>query len=156
MTRLVLKAEYIGPNEALTGPAWVFRPSDQQAEAYMGSPNISDSDIVRADIKRPRHPGHHRKYWALLKLVHDGTAVQDLYATTDKLHQAIKGALGYFSEVILPDGQVFKVVDSIAYESMDQQGFEEFYGKVLDLITTQIVPNLDREDLVREVEAMTK
>ena len=47
-------------------------------------------------------------------------------------------------------------MDSIAYESMDQQAFEEFYGKVLDLITTQIVPNLDREDLVREVEAIVK
>ena len=90
----------------------------------------------------------------MLKIVHEGTAVQDLYPTTDKLHQAIKGALGYYSEVKLPDGKVFQVVDSIAFESMDQHAFEEFYDKAVDLIVSQVVPNLDREDLAREVESM--
>ena len=137
------------------GRTKLLAPSDRETEIFLG--RYKNGDILAYPPPRqPRHPGHHRKYWALLKLVHDGTAVQDLYPTTNKLHQAIKGALGYYSEVILPDGQVFKIVDSIAYESMDQQAFEEFYGKVLDLITTQIVPNLDREDLVREVETMTK
>ena len=154
MTKLFLKAEFIGPDEALTGPAWVFRPSDRQAEAAMGPPKFSDGDIIRAEIKRPRHPGHHRKYWAMLKIVHEGTAVQDLYPTTDKLHQAIKGALGYYSEVRLPDGKVFQVVDSIAFESMAQDEFEVFYDKAVDLIVQQVVPNLDREDLAREVESM--
>ncbi len=136
------------------GRVRLLQPSDRETEILLGGYKVGD--IIRATIAKPRNPKHHAKYWALLKLVHDGTAVQDLYPTTDKLHQAIKGALGYFSEVKLPDGKVFHVVDSIAYESMDQQAFEEFYGKVLDLITTQIVPNLDREDLVREVERMVQ
>ncbi len=134
------------------GRTKLLAPTDKASEAVLDG--YKAGDIVRVQISKPRNPKHHAKYWALLNLVHEGTAVQDLYATTDKLHQAIKGALGYYSEVKLPDGTVFKVVDSIAYESMDQQAFEEFYGKVLDLITTQIVPNLDREDLVREVESM--
>ncbi len=129
-------------------------PSDAAALGVLDGYKIGD--VIRVQVSKPRNPKHHAKYWALLKLVHDGTAVQDIYPTVNKLHHAIKGALGYFSEVKLPDGKIFHVVDSIAYESMDQQAFEEFYGKVLDLITTQIVPNLDRENLVREVEAMTK
>ncbi len=113
-------------------------------------------DVVRVQVSKPRNPKHHAKYWAMLKIVHEGTAVQDLYPTTDKLHQAIKGALGYYSEVRLPDGKVFQVVDSIAFEAMAQDEFEVFYDKAVDLIVSQVVPNLDREDLAREVEAMTK
>ncbi len=136
------------------GRTRLLAPSDRESEILLGGYKVGD--IVRAQISKPRNPKHHRKYWALLNLVHEGTAVQDLYPTTDKLHQAIKGALGYYSEVKLPGGKVFQVVDSIAYESMDQQAFEAFYNKVVDVIVTQIVPNLDREDLVREVETMTR
>ncbi len=136
------------------GCAKLLMPSDQASQAILDG--CKQGDVVRVQISKPRNPKHHAKYWAMLNLVHEGTAVQDLYPTTDKLHQAIKGALGYFSEVKLPDGKVFQVVDSIAFESLDQIAFQEFYDKAVDLIVTQVVPNLDREDLVREVEVMTK
>ena len=134
------------------GRTKLLMPSDDASQAILDG--YRPGDIVRIQVSKPRHPGHHRKYWAMLKLVHEGTAVQDLYLTTDHLHQALKGALGYYSEVKLPDGKVFQVVDSIAFESMDQNAFEAFYNKAVDLIVTQVVPNLDREDLVREVESM--
>ena len=129
-------------------------PSDAQAGDILQ--HYKYGDIVRVQITQPRNPKHHAKYWAMLKLIHEGTAVQDLYPNTDKLHQAIKGALGYFSEVKLPDGKVFQIVDSIAFESMDQHAFEEFYKKAVDLIVTQVVPNLDRDDLERQVMEMVK
>ncbi len=134
------------------GRTKLLMPSDEASQAILDG--CKPGDVVRIQVSKPRHPGHHRKYWAMLKIVHEGTAVQDLYPTTDKLHQAIKGALGYFNEVKLPDGKVFQVVDSIAFESMDQHAFEEFYGKAVDLIVSQVVPNLNREDLAREVESM--
>ena len=127
-------------------------PSDKSAQGLLEK--YKNDDIVRVQISKPRNPKHHAKYWAMLKIVHEGTAVQDLYPTTDHLHQAIKGALGYYSEVRLPDGKVFQVVDSIAFESMDQHAFEEFYKKAVDLIVQQVVPNLNREDLAREMESM--
>ena len=130
-------------------------PSDKNTEDVLRKFKYGDI-ISFPKPRKPRFPKHHFKYWALLKLVHEGTAVQDLYPTTDHLHKAIKGALGYFSEVKLPDGKVFQVVDSIAFESMDQDEFQKFYNKAVDLIVTQVVPNLNREDLVREVERMVK
>ncbi len=156
MTKLFLRVEYVAASEALVGPAWIFRPSDRQAAYAMESSKFSNNDIVRADIKRPRHPGHHRKYFAMLGLVHEASNVSDLYATVDKLHQAIKGALGYYEDVRLPDGKVFQVVDSIAFENMGQDEFQAYYDRAVDLIVTQIVPNLDREDLEREVLELVK
>ena len=132
--------------------ARLLTPSDKASQALLDK--YKHGDVLRVQVSKPRNPKHHAKYWAMLKLVHEGTAVQDLYPTTDHLHQAIKGALGYYSEVRLPDGKVLQVVDSIAFESLDQIAFQEFYNKAVDLIVSQVVPNLDREDLVREVESM--
>ena len=133
-------------------PETYLRASDDAARRILD--NYEAGDVIRVQVSKPRNPRHHAKYWAMLKLIHEGTAVQDLYPNTDKLHQAIKGALGYFSEVKLPDGKVFQVVDSIAFESMDQHAFEEFYQKAVDLIVSQVVPNLDRDDLERQVMEM--
>ncbi len=134
------------------GRTKLLMPSDDASQAVLDG--CKPGDVVRIQVSKPRHPKHHRKYWAMLKIVHEGTAVQDLYPTTDKLHQAIKGALGYYSEVRLPDGKVFQVVDSIAFESLDQIAFQEFYDKAVNLIVTQVLPNLDRDDLEREVLEM--
>ena len=117
---------------------------------------FKDGEIVRAEIKRPRHPKHHRKYWALINLVHGSTAVSDIYATPEKLHQAIKGLLGHWEPIQLPTGEIYKVLKSTDFAAMDQTAFEDFYARAVDVIVTQIVPHLDREDLAREVEAMTK
>lgn len=134
------------------GRTKLLMPSDEASQVILDG--CKQGDIVRVQISKPRNPRHHAKYWAMLGIVHEGTAVQDLYPTTDKLHQAIKGALGYYTDIKLPDGKVFQVVDSIAFESMDQDEFQEFYNKAVDLIVTQVVPNLNRDDLVREVESM--
>ncbi|MGI9490453.1 MAG: DUF1367 family protein [Geminicoccaceae bacterium] len=151
MTKLFLRVIRV-PTLPRAGKALLA--TDRKSEEFLNA--LEPSDIVTATVRKPRWPKHHRKYWVMLGLVHESSAVSDLYPTTQHLHDAIKGALGYWSEIRLPDGSTYKKVDSIAFESMDQTAFEEFYGKAVDLITTQIVPNLDREDLAREVEGMIK
>ncbi len=131
-----------------------FYPSDKHS--FEIAERYKHGDIVRAELKRPRHPGHHRKYFAMLGLVHEASNVSDLYPTVQHLHDAIKGALGYWTEIRLPDGKVFKKVDSIAFESMAQDDFEQFYNRAVALICEQIVPNMDRADLEREVLEMTR
>ena len=153
MTRLFLKVVRINPGNARFEATGLY-PSDLQSREALRK--LPENSVVRAEIKRPRHPGHHRKYWAMLGLVHEASNVSDLYPTVKKLHRAIKGALGYFEEVKLPDGKIFHVVDSIAFENMDQVAFEQFYDKAVALICEQVVPNMDRADLEREVMEMVK
>ena len=131
-----------------------FYPSDKAAKEIMEG--YEHDDIVRLQASKPRHPGHNAKYWAMLGLVHEASNVSDLFATPQHLHDAIKGALGYWTEIRLPTGQTFKKIDSTAFESMDQAAFQDFYNKAVDVIVTQIVPNLDREDLEREVMELVK
>ena len=61
------------------GRTKLLMPSDRASEAILDG--CKQGDVVRVQISKPRHPGHHRKYWAMLKIVHEGTAVQDLYPT---------------------------------------------------------------------------
>jgi len=146
MTKLFLR---VAANEY---HQWL-EPSDRKSEEYMGY-KVKEGDIVTATIRKPRHPKHHRKYWTMLGLVHESTAISDQYPTTQKLHDAIKGALGYYTTIKLPDGKEFHKLDSTAFENMDQTAFEDFYSRALDIIVTQLVPHMDREDLVREVEEL--
>jgi len=154
MTKLFFRVDRIGENVALTGPTVCLRASDQQSERALSK--MSDGDIVSAVIKRPRHPKHHRKYWAMLGLVHEATAISDQFPTTQHLHDAIKGALGYYTTIKLPDGKEFHKLDSTAFENMGQTAFEDYYNRAVDVIVDQLVPHMDREDLVREVEGMLK
>ena len=129
-------------------------PADAVAEAEFSK--IKPMEMIMVTWRRPRNLAHHRKYWAMLGLVHESTAISDQFPTTQKLHDAIKGALGYYTTIKLPDGKVFHKLDSIAFESMDQSSFEQFYERAVDVITDQLVPHMDRKDLAREVEAMTR
>jgi len=128
-------------------------PSDQQTSETLHK--LKRGDVISTNKPRkPRHPKHHRKYWAMIGLVHESTAISDQFPTTQKLHDAIKGALGYYTTIKLPDGKEFHKLDSTAFENMDQTAFEDFYSRALDIIVTQLVPHMDREDLVREMEGM--
>ncbi len=144
MTKLFLKVKY-RDRSALV-------PSDSASLEALRK--FKDGDIVSAVIKRPRNPKHHRKLFAMLQIVWEGTAVQDKYPTKENLLDALKLALGYCEPVRLPNGECAVKVKSIAFESMDQTAFEKFYDAAVDVILTQLVPHLKREDLAREVEAM--
>ena len=144
MTKLFLKVKY-RDRSALV-------PSDSASLEALS--NFKDGDIVSAVIKRPRNPKHHRKLFAMLQIVWEGTAVQDKYPNKENLLDALKLALGYCEPVRLPNGECAVKVKSIAFESMDQTAFEKFYDAAVDVILTQLVPHLKREDLAREVEAM--
>ncbi len=134
------------------GGAKCLMPSDKATHDAISK--FQHNDIVVATVKRPRNPRHHAKLFAMLQIVWEGTAVQDKYPNKENLLDALKLALGYCEPVRLPNGECAMKVKSIAFESMDQAAFEKFYDAAVDVILTQLVPHLNREDLAREVEAM--
>jgi hypothetical protein len=92
----------------------------------------------------------------MLQIVWESTVIQDRYPKVDNLLDALKLAMGHCEPVTLPDGTTAMKVKSIAFESMDQAAFEEFYNQAVEIIATRLVPHLDREELKREVERMIK
>ena len=128
-------------------------PADTTAEAMLGK--IADGDIFLMKSHRARNPQHHRKFFALLDKIHEHLSdeVLEAYPTTDKLLIGIKYALGYMDTMMMPNGDVIKTPKSIAFESLDQTGFETFYQRVMRLACDQLLPGVTDAELEAEIAA---
>lgn len=135
-------SEVIFMQRTLTG----LKPTDRlSAEALERVPLGKD---VRAEITRPRNLKYHRKFFALLKAIFPH---QNIYPTMTLFRGAIEIALGFGETFKMPDGRTMMVPHSISFASMDQTEFEALFDRAVELITTRILPGLDRDDLNREV-----
>lgn len=105
-------------------------------------------EVVTATIRRTRNPGHHRKFFALMKVVFDA---QSRYATSTQLLNVLKMAVGHgeFMEVV--KGKPIFIPASISFAKLDQGNFEDFYKKVVDVVVTKILPGVARTDLEEQV-----
>ena len=56
----------------------------------------------------------------------------------------------------LRDGTEVRIPKSIAFHAMDQAEFEAFYERVIDVVVSEIIPGLSREDLKRELSEFTE
>lgn len=126
-----------------------FWPADDRAEDF--ARGIREGDTIKADVRRPRNPGQHRLFFALLSKVQENT---DRWPNTDALLQAVKIALGHFDTMQLVDGRVVPHPRSISFGSMAQDDFRRFFNDTVQLVITKIIPGLDRNDLLREINEM--
>jgi hypothetical protein len=111
--------------------------------------SIKLKETVTAVIRRSRNPGHHRKLFALLSIVFPH---QRQYATTQDLLNALKVATGLFDVGKTIDGIPFMIPKSISFAAMSQTEFEQWYDRVVEIITTRIVPNVNSDDLEYQVQ----
>lgn len=106
--------------------------------------------VYGATIKRKRNVQHLKKYWALIDAV---WPAQALYPTSKRLGNAIKRACGLVDENLDPVTlKPYDEVGSIAFDAMEQDEFEEFFSRAVDLICNHILPGVGREDLRRRVD----
>lgn len=129
----------------LTGLA-ATDPAGEEALA-----SIPLGEEVRAEITRPRNIKHHRKFFALLRVIYPH---QTIYATNKNFRAAITCALGYGDTVKLPDGRTIIIPQSISFAKMDQIAFSEFYDRALTLIVERILPGIDRDDVNAQVDSI--
>jgi len=84
-------------------------------------------------VKRARNIKHHRKFFAVLQCVIANT---DYYDTVDDLLYALKLELRYYKKCRLMSTDKFVCMpESINFESMNQDQFEIFYGKALQVLS---------------------
>lgn len=88
---------------------------------------------VEVYIKRKRSLPQMRLYWKLLHEVIATTGAK--YPSAEHLHDGLKLALGYTSEVINAEtGEVHVIPDSVAFSRMDQRQFQEFFQRAQELL----------------------
>jgi hypothetical protein len=105
--------------------------------------------VLRCQITRPRNPRHHAKYWALISAIFPH---QKAYPTRNQLHEQLKKAVGFTVETVnLMTGEIEYEADSMAWDNLDQKGFEEVYERIVEVILTRVLPGVGRRDLDAQV-----
>ena len=122
-------------------------PADRNAEELIGRHALGT--VLRVELKKPRNLRHHRLYWAMLALICDNLDA----VRPETLHDLIKLRTGCVHVVRTARGTV-ALPGSIAFERMDQAAFRDFFDRAVDVIVTDVIPGLDRDDLTRELDAM--
>ena len=103
---------------------------------------LPDGQSMRLEWARPRNGAHHRKAFALLQLIADH---HEVYDTPERALVAVKILTGHVDVEQHPiDGTPVLVPRSIAYESMDQDTFAQWYEQAIDAICQHLLPQLDR------------
>lgn len=126
-----------------------LEPADDEAEEELKK--IKSGRAVSCEIKRPRHIGHHRKYFAMLNIVLNN---QESFKTTAQLLDAIKMDVGHVDMFKDIKGNVFYKPASISFSSMTQDKFEKFYSLSIDCILANLMvgtTTTEIEEAVNEV-----
>ena len=121
-----------------------LRPADEQSEDWLRK--IANGEYIMVEARKPRNILHHRKLFALLNLVVENI---DQPITVEMLLGIIKLRTGYCDVIQTARGEV-ALPRSIAFESMDQIAFGEFYDKAIGFIIQEILP-VSRDELENEV-----
>jgi hypothetical protein len=104
---------------------------------------IPQGEIVKAVLTRPRNVAHHRKFFALLKVVYES---QSKYATMGHVLTWFKKAAN-LGEAMIIDGKEIFVPGSISFAKMDQSSFEQFYNRAVDILIDGLPPKVNNDDL---------
>lgn len=102
-------------------------------------------------VTRNRSHKQHRFFWALLKKICEN---HETYNRPEQLLLWLKIRLGYVEEVRFHNEQVWWVAKSTSFNSMGQEEFKKFFDAALDVIVSEVIPGLNADHLVREVEEM--
>lgn len=123
-----------------------LRPVDDAGDALLS--RIKLGQDVMVEVKRPRNPLHHRKLFAMLKIVLDN---QEFYKSTDDLLEVCKLRVGHVHVIETKGGDV-RIPKSISFASMPQDEFNAFYDKAVQWVVSEVIPGLQRGDLDEAVE----
>lgn len=105
--------------------------------------------IIRAKVSRPRNIAHHRKFFALLGAVLGHTDCEDI----DELLEDIKIKLRYIKEYKVDwDGRVIVRTKSIAFDKMDQDAFNEFYKRTINVLLEHFLDKWTVGDIDKALE----
>lgn len=103
-------------------------------EAFEGTPK---NTTMLVQVKRPRNIQHHRKFFALLKIVIDAGGFN---GSEKSLLHLLKLECDEFDLLYLPyKGEYLKIPNSISFASMGQERFEKFYDKALDFCCEKLL-----------------
>jgi hypothetical protein len=131
-----------------------WKPADPETEKANAA--FALGEVCPVDIRKTRNPQHHKKAMAMLQLVYDN---QERYPSFTAFLDEIKLKCGHYREHVNykrnTEGEyvssVVYIPESISFGSMDQAKFSGFYDKMVNVILTDILPGIGKDELETEV-----
>jgi hypothetical protein len=118
-----------------------WQPVSNAARDFHAKTNLGQ--IVEMQGRRPRHPAHHRKFFAMLTTVADNC---EQFNGPDDVLLAIKAATGHGRWIELAGAsRPLFAPDSINFASMPQDEFEAFYDASIAAVRRWWLPVGDSE-----------
>lgn len=110
-------------------------------------------EILEHTVTRPRNPGFHRKYFAMINCIHHCLNENQMisYPQVENLREAVLIMTGHYTITALPDGTNHKKAKSISFASMDDIEFERVYSDTLDTALQHFLHGLTQEDFEVEI-----
>lgn len=131
---------------------WLTRKMDMLVPANEQSlealRKLKQGEWYKAEVTMPRNLKHLRKYFALLAAVYPH---QTMWPTFRKFRAKFEEALGHGEYYVNGRGERYFENESIAFGAMQQDEFDQFYERAVELILTRILPGVGRADLDRQV-----
>jgi hypothetical protein len=126
-----------------------YRPPDE--ESTEKSKQVHIGEIVVCHTSDQRHLAHHRKFMALIKLCHENLpeSLDGYFPTPDDLRYELTRRAGFYREYTDLKGIKQYIPESIAFDKMGQERFQELYDRVLDLCCKVI--GAEREDIMEQL-----
>ena len=112
------------------------------------SQKIKDGEYVKFSTKRARNPQHHKKFFALLKLiVENNESLQSI----DQALTEMKLRCGWYDIHVTLKGNPIYIPRSISFDNMDQDKFNEFYSQAVDQTCNYFLHGITSEEIEREI-----
>ena len=97
--------------------------------------------MVSCTLAQPKDPKHTRRYFLLTDIVAKG-----LGREPDSLRRELKLRLGYIGEAIEISGITY--IEPRSISSMEGPEFFEFYERLVEFITTELLPGADVQEIL--------
>ena len=118
-------------------------PYDSESEEWL---QASSAPFFIADISTPRNYQFHKKYFALLNIAykHWEPETQDTkYGAPEKNFDRFRDEItimsGYYTVAATINGDVRLIPKSISFAKMDEETFQAYYSKVIDVILKKVL-----------------
>ena len=120
--------------------------------------SIASGETIRADIKRPRNIGYHKKYFALLDVLFDifqpdeqeerlwYKGIQPI-KNRERFRKDIAISTGFYEMVYTLKGEVRAEAKSISFAAMDDVEFAALFSRTIDYGLLHIAKGKTREEI---------
>ena len=124
-------------------------PADALAEEALSEMKVKGS-LVKAKLTATRSCKRSAWFRALVAVV--AQTLDDPHWTPEQVKRKLKIRCGLYDEWRDDDGKTYVELKSVAFRKMDETEFAAFCDRAVKVIITEILPGVERDDLVREIE----